>query len=420
MTETGTSSSRVIDIKDLGLDRGAHLLIKKALSDLPVGGKLGVRGDAPGLAVHLRGWCRSQGHEIVWPEAVGPVCADGQTPEEPPLVAWVVRGSAGTGRWRGAEAAGGIDPRQPGAVVERAPARWGLAARGATVEAGGPEFHFRLDSKSELWADNVPRLYLQAAAAQWNPATAIDWDAPFDLPPEVESAVVQVMTYLIENETAALLVPARFLAQVHPHFREVMQLLAIQIADEARHVEVFTRRATLRQKEGLGLSTAGGQQSLKTLLDEPDFTLASFLLSVLGEGTFLDLLWFLERHAPDPVTRQVARLAAQDEARHVAFGMGHLQYAIALDPATRGRLAAAVGRRHAALEQTAGLNEEVFDALVLLAAGGWEPDAIADGFEKVQALKREMEADRRNRLIKLGFDPDEASALSALHTRNFM
>jgi hypothetical protein len=295
-----------------------------------------------------------------------------------------------------------------------------LAARGSVVEAGGPEFNFRLDSKAEVWADNVPRLYLQAAAAQWDPATAIDWEAPFELPAEVESAVVQVMTYLIENETAALLVPAKFLAQVHPHFREVMQLLAIQVADEARHVEVFTRRATLRRKEELGLSTVSGQQSLKTLLDEPDFTLASFLLSVLGEGTFLNLLWFLERHAPDPVTRQVARLAAQDEARHVAFGMGHLQYAIALDRSTRARLATAVGRRHTALEQTAGLNEEVFDALILLAAGGWESDAIADGFERVQALKQQMEADRSNRIVKLGFTPDEATALSALHTRNFM
>lgn len=403
------------------MDRGAHLLIKRALSDLPVGATLGVRGDAPDLAVHLRGWCRSQGHEFIRPEVVvGPACDERGASVEAPLVAWVVRGSAATSRLRGAETAGGIDPRRPGAVVERPPARWGLAARGSTVEAGGPEFHFRLDSKAEVWADNVPRLYQQAAAAQWNPSTAIDWDAPFELPPEVESAVVQVMTYLVENETAALLVPARFLAQVHPHFREVMQLLAIQVADEARHIEVFTRRATLRRKEELGLSTVSGQQSLKTLLDEPDFTLASFLLSVLGEGTFLNLLWFLERHAPDPVTRQVAKLAAQDEARHVAFGVGHLQYTIALDPSTRGRLASAVVRRHIALEQTAGLNEEVFDALILLAAGGWEPDAIAAGFEKVQTLKQEMELDRSNRLVKLGFTPDEASALSALHTRNFM
>ena len=40
-------------------------------------------------------------------------------------------------------------------------------------------------------------------------------------------------------------------------------------------------------------------------------------------------LWFLERYAPDPVTAAVCRLAAQDEARHVAFGMAHLREHIA-------------------------------------------------------------------------------------------
>ena len=92
-------------------------------------------------------------------------------------------------------------------------------------------------------------MYAQAAAAQWDPATAIPWDSAFDLPDEVEDAVVQVMTYLVENETAALVVPSRFVAQLHPHFREVMQLLAIQAADEARHIEVFTRRALLRGRQ---------------------------------------------------------------------------------------------------------------------------------------------------------------------------
>jgi hypothetical protein len=296
---------------------------------------------------------------------------------------------------------------------------WGLAARGARVEAGAPEFYFTLNQKEQVWAESVPRLYAQAAAAQWDPATAIKWDERFLIPDEIETAIVQIMTYLIENETAALLVPARFLAQIHPHFREAMQLLAIQVADEARHIEVFTRRATLRRKE-LGLSTVSGQASLKTLIDEADFTLASFLLSVLGEGTFLNLLWFLEQYAPDPVTRSVARLAAQDEARHVAFGMGHLQYQISLDASVRERLAAAITRRHDALAQTSGLNEEVFDALVLLAAGAWTPEAIADGFAKVQQLQKEMDEGRQMRLLKLGFSEKEALELSALHTRNFM
>jgi hypothetical protein len=418
MTKRDESPNPIIDIKELGFDRGAHLIVKRALAGIDVGGKLGVRGSDPALGVHLRSWCRAQGHDFIRPEA-GQISVSESGDEASPLVAWVVRGGAATGRWRGAERAGTADPLAAGAILDHPPASWGLAARGAMVEAGGPRFYFGLDSKAEVWAPTIPRLYAQAAAAQWDPQTAIEWGAKLDHPPEVETAVVQVMTYLIENENAALLVPAKFLAQIHPHFREVMQLLAIQVADEARHVEVFTRRATVG-KTGLGLSTVSGQTSLKTLLDEADFSLASFLLSVLGEGTFLNLLWFLDRHGPDPVTRRVAQLAAQDEARHVAFGMGHLQYQISRQSNLLARLAAAVDRRHAALAQTAGLNEEVFDALVILAAGSWAPDAVADGFARVQNLKEEMDAGRTARLIKLGFPPAEAAGLSSLHTRNFM
>ncbi len=198
-----------------------------------------------------------------------------------------------------------------------------------------------------------------------------------------------------------------------------MAVLAVQVADEARHIEVFTRRALLHRGE-LGLSSAGGQASLATLLDEPDFALASFLLSVLGEGSFLSLLWFLHAHAPDPVTAEVARLAAQDEARHVAFGLSHLARHAEIEPDLLRRLAAAVERRHEALRRTAGLNEEVFDALVLLAAGGWEPEAIARGHDAVLALQRDMDEGRQRRLHRLGFGAAEAEALSALHTRNFM
>jgi hypothetical protein len=256
-------------------------------------------------------------------------------------------------------------------------------------------------------------------AAQWDPATAVDWDEPFDLPEEVEAAVVQVMTYLIENENAALVVPARFLGQIHPHFREVVGVLAVQVADEARHVEVFTRRAELRGGP-MGLSTAGGQASLLTLIEEPDFALAHFLLSVLGEGTFLSLLSFLERFAPDPVTRRVTHLALADEGRHVAFGMAHMEAVLAADPGLRPRLATAVRRRHDALAHTAGLNTEVFDALVVLAAGSFTPAAIAEGFSRVQALEADMDEGRRRRLVKLGFDPADAAELAELHTRNFM
>jgi len=408
MTIAETSPSRTINIESLSFTSGAHLLLKRALRDLPAGARLGVRASAPDFAVHLRGWCREQGHEYLE--------GDDQ------FVAWVARGASAGGRWRQAERAGLSDAKVNDAVRAVPPADWGFAARGAAIEAGGPSFHYALQRKEQVWAENVQKLYAQAVAAQWNPQTAINWEETSSTgaaDEELERAVAQVMTYLIENENAALQTPARFIAQIHPHFREVLQLLAVQIADEARHVEVFTRRATLRGGE-LGLSTVSGRQSLKTLLDEPDFALATFLLSVLGEGTFLNLLWFLERHAPDPLTRQIARLVGQDEARHVAFGVGHLQYQLATDPALRERLAMAVTRRHEALSQTAGLNEEVFDALILLAAGSWRPEDIAAGYARAQTLKDEMRAGRQGRLEKLGFSSAEAAELSALHTRNFM
>jgi hypothetical protein len=329
----------------------------------------------------------------------------------------ITRGSADDDRWRGAARAGGPGPA---GVVDRAPATWGLAARGALVEDGGPPLRLAdLATRGEVWADIAPKLYAQALAGQWDPATAVDWAAPRDHDSGVEAAVVQVMTYLVENELAALVVPARFIARVHPHFREVVQLLAVQAADEARHVEVFTRRAELSGGP-LGTSGAGGRASLQTLLDEGDFSLAAFLLSVLGEGTFLDLLSFLERHGPDPVTRRVAHLALADEARHVAFGMAHLEHRVAMEPEFRGRLRGAVEHRHDVLASTAGLHAGVHDALVILAAGSWDPAAVAAGWDRVSALTAQMDGGRRRRLARLGFPPGEAAELSALHTRNFM
>ena len=187
------------------------------------GETLVVRGSDPHLALHLAG----VGAAATVIEPRGSTITKGRPPRP-----------AGTE----AERAG-----VPGATVwEKAPRRWGLAARGALVESGGPDLTVAdLDTKPAVWCDLAPRLYAQAAAAQWDPATAIDWETGDTLPDEIEAAVVQVMTFLIENEQAALMVPARFLGRIHPHYREVAQLLAVQVADEARHIEVFSRRAVL-------------------------------------------------------------------------------------------------------------------------------------------------------------------------------
>jgi hypothetical protein len=398
-----------VDLGTLGLAEGGYLLIKRALRHAGPAGNVTVRGQAPGLDVDLRSWCRAEGH--AFDSRPGSGTSSWQ--------AIIVNGESETSRWAGAQRAAKPGASDADAVAEHAPRTWGLAARGAIVEAGAPEFGFHLVDKIEVWSDDAARIYAQAVAAQWDPETAIPWKAEFRLPDDVETAVVQIMTFLIENETAALIIPSRFIAQLHPHFREVMQLLAVQAADEARHIEVFTRRARLKRAE-LGLSTIGGQASLKTLVDEAEFAIASFLLSVLGEGTFLSLLWFIEQYAPDPVTASVARLAAQDEARHVAFGLAHLDQHLKTDPSLRPRLADAIRRRHEALRHTSGLNAEVFDALLLMAAGSWEHADLREGYRRVMQLTRDMDDGRRKRLVRLGFTERDAQELSGLHTRNFM
>ena len=100
--------------------------------------------------------------------------------------------------------------------------------------------------------------------------------------------------------------------------------------------------------------------------------------------------------------------------------MAHLKAQVQQEPELRSRLAESVRRRHEELKHTVGLNAEVFDALILLSAGSWEHDALRQGSERVGNLLRDMDEARQNQLKRLGFDNNEATELSAMHTRNFM
>jgi hypothetical protein len=236
---------------------------------------------------------------------------------------------------------------------------------------------------------------------------------------ELEQAVAQIMTFLAENEFSALYAPARFLPRIHPHFAEVALFLATQLADEARHIEAFLRRASAG---GLGpqVSTASTQASLRTLLEQEDFTAESFLLSVLGEGTFLDLLRFIEEHAPDPLTRELVRRARQDEARHVRFGVAHVRHALASRPQAAKILARAARQRSQVLAGVVQVNPLVQEALALLAAGSLAPKDVRRGIAQARALHVTMHENRVKRLGACGFPHELAEELSTLHTPNFM
>ena len=86
----------------------------------------------------------------------------------------VVKGTAERDRWSGAVRAGSAR----GPPDRQAAAGWGLGGAGALVEQGGPPIASDLADRDLVWADAAPRLYAAACASQWDPATAVDWDAP--------------------------------------------------------------------------------------------------------------------------------------------------------------------------------------------------------------------------------------------------
>jgi hypothetical protein len=218
---------------------------------------------------------------------------------------------------------------------------------------------------------------------------------------------------------SALYLPSRFVSQIHPAFAEVAMFLASQLADEARHIDVFLKRARIAGG-GVGISSVTTSRSLLSLLETRDFTEATFLLSVLGEGTFLDLLSFIETWAPDEATSELTRRARIDESRHVHFGLSHVRWALSHDATLYSRLEASVRRRAATLAGVGGVPAPLQDALTLLAAGSEDPVAIARGHEAFRELLATMHSNRLKRLEHAGFDREQAATISTLHTPNFM
>jgi hypothetical protein len=227
-----------------------------------------------------------------------------------------------------------------------------------------------------------------------------------------------VMTYIAQNEYAALYVPARFLPQVNPRHAEVLMWLASHVHDEARHVEVFTKRALAGGARAYALAST--DLSLHSLMAESDFTAAALLLNVLGEGTFLDLLRFVERHAPDAATAAAARLAHRDERRHVHFGIAHVRRRLTLDPDERSTLVASAEARAAKLTSLSGLSPLLTESLTVMAARSLQPAELAEAGTALRGLMKTMDRNRVRRLRSAGFDAATARYLSDLHTPNLM
>jgi len=411
--------TRELDAGALELGGGLEVLLAASIDPMQPGARLLVRTPSRATAYELHGWAHRAGHRAVaerLPDG-GPyeleiergahrgVLAD-------PLPARASGPKPADGRMRTSEL------RWQAEVPASTPASCGFAPLGSIPELGAPRFDWTLNDRDTIWADDVAELVDQAGAAQWDAASAVPWDAALELSEFMERAVSQVMTFIAQNEYAALYVPARFLPGVNPAFPEMVMWLSRHVHDEARHIEVFTKRSLIGGQASYSLAST--ELSLHSLLEEHDFSGCALLLNVLGEGTFLDLLQFVDQHAPDAATRAAAALAHRDEVRHVHFGISHVRRRIALDPAERAALVAVAERRASKLTQMSGLSPLLVEGLTIMAAGSLQPAELSHGADAVKGLMKTMETNRLKRLAAAGFDPQTAQYLSDLHTPNLM
>jgi TusA-related sulfurtransferase len=411
------SAALAIDGGELELGGGLLALVRPALDLLEPGGVLAVISSSRSAREDLPAWCRSERHDYLGCSSVGEreqhlirrgdLAIPSGAREQPAHLA------------RESRVITSADLLRAVPMPERADVTTGFAPRGARVEPGGPAYPFTLLERDRVAPPEVAQLYDEAVSAQWDAARDIPWHALRPLPQPLDRAIGQIMTFLAENELAALYVPARFVPRIHPAYIEVAMFLATQIQDEARHIDVFLKRA--RAGGGtIGISSAASMRSLHSLLVLDDFTEAAFLLSVLGEGTFLDLLRFIEEHAPDETTAEILRRARIDEARHVHFGLLHVRHALAHDAGLFARLESAVRRRAATLHGVTSLPAPVQDSLTILAARGTDPRAVARGHDRFRELLQTMHENRVKRMLHAGFTAEQAHALSELHTANLM
>ena len=410
--------AETLDLRGLGAGTPLLVTLRNALDRLPPGRLLEVQISPDGPKHDITAWQRLAGHDLV-SEVDGDdhlkLIIRKQTPTRDQAADWGMRlpsreGTRDLRDWL---------VGRFGEVPDEAPTYYGFMPRGAVLEPGSPSYPYSLNRRSQVWADNLQDLYEQAKSQQWDATRDIPWDELKPLPDALERAVCQLMTFLAENEYAALYIPAKFIPRINAQFVEPVLFLASVVNDEARHIEAFTKRA-LANGGGLQYSSALSQRSLHSLLVQEDYFRSSFLLHVLGEGTFLDLLDFIERHAPDPATREVVRRSRLDEGRHVAYGIAHVREVLAAQPAAAEELVAAAEERSLVLQATSGANPMVTEALAVLAAGGAAPSGLERGFAAVEELFRGMHRYRVRRLLQVGLDVATAEKISQLHTPNFM
>jgi hypothetical protein len=276
----------------------------------------------------------------------------------------------------------------------------GATARPDAYRVGAYSVH----TLSEIWLENAEFLYEEALQRQWSSATDIPWHTLKPLPDAVEEAECLLCTFFNEVEFVAGDVPARWIAKTTPDYLEARNVLSAQVMDEARHMDVFRKRALAN---GGGLMRMSGATSgfIGSIDLARDFTEMSTRLHISGEGAVLTMFRMGELFGQNDAEKIMYRLCAQDEARHVAFGVMHLRFMGATAPERCEEIECYLDEAEdqllAGQQNPAGTQSETSEALAILLGGGVEQ--YDEGHRKLLVIRRRQLKEYMKRVISAGF-----------------
>lgn len=187
-------------------------------------------------------------------------------------------------------------------------------------------------------------LYDKAVHAQWIADEVLPWDTSVDLTmpmgpdqlmplwgsdilarmtaKEKEQMNVEVtawtLSQFLHGEQGALLATAQLVDSVQDLDSKLYA--GSQVADEARHVDVYNRY--LHQKVGFSYPVS---PHLKTLLDlvlkDSRWDMKFLGMQIMVEGLALAAFGMIRNNTREPLLRELTAYVMGDEARHVAFGV---------------------------------------------------------------------------------------------------
>ncbi|HIE85178.1 MAG TPA: ferritin-like domain-containing protein [Dehalococcoidia bacterium] len=267
---------------------------------------------------------------------------------------------------------------------------------------------YGIRTKADVWLKNGAQLYEEAVQRQWSSATDIPWHELEELPDEIEQAECQLATFLTEVEFVAGDVPGRWISETSPDYYEPRMFLISQIMDEARHADVFRKRA-LANGGGLLQQNSSAALAGASIDSARDFTEMSARLHISGEGLVLSIFRMGERMAYNNAEKAIYRLAASDESRHVAFGVMHLQYVSQTDPERSEEIHSYLDEIELGLVAgTGGQNPAVRGtpsnaAIMTLLGGGTDEASLREGEQIAGAVRQRQVKEYIQRIKVAGF-----------------